>query len=46
MWSELCEALHMGVKWALAIVASHYEIDLKQVSECYILQEGDDLTET
>jgi hypothetical protein len=45
-WSKLYEALHTGVKWALAVVTSHYEIDPKQVSECYILPEGDDLTET
>jgi hypothetical protein len=45
MRSELREALHTGVKRALAIVTSHYEIDLERVSESYILLEGDDLAE-
>jgi predicted HD phosphohydrolase len=45
MWSKLCEALHMGVKRALAFVASHYETDLERVSEGDILLEGDDLAE-
>lgn len=45
MRSELHEALRIGVKRVLAVVASHYEIDLKRVSEGYILPEGDDLAE-
>jgi hypothetical protein len=45
MRSELREALHTGVKRALAIVTSHYKIDLERVSESYILLEGDDLAE-
>jgi hypothetical protein len=33
------------VKRALAVVSSHYEIDLERVSEGYVLPEGDDFTE-
>jgi hypothetical protein len=43
MWSELCEAVHTGVKRALTVIASHYEIDFKQVCESYILLDEDDL---
>jgi hypothetical protein len=45
MQSKLCEALHTGVKQALAVVASHYEIDLERVAEGYILPNGDELAE-
>jgi hypothetical protein len=45
MRSELHEALHTSVKRALAVVSSHYEIDLERVSEGYVLPEGDDVTE-
>jgi hypothetical protein len=43
MRSELREAVHTGVKRALAVVASHYEIDLERVCEGYILSDEDDL---
>jgi hypothetical protein len=43
MQSELREAIHIGVKRALAVVASHYMVDLKRVSEGYILPDEDDL---
>lgn len=33
------------MKRALAVVASHYEVDLERVSEGYILPEEDDLVE-
>jgi hypothetical protein len=45
MRSELREALHTGMKRVLAIVVSHYIVDLERVSEGYILPEGDDLAE-
>lgn len=45
MRSKLCEAVHTGVKWALAVVASHYEVDLERLSEGYILPDEDDLAE-
>jgi hypothetical protein len=34
---ELCDAVHLGVKQALVMVASHYEIDLERVCEGYVL---------
>jgi hypothetical protein len=34
---ELCDAIHVGVKWAFAVVASHYMIDLERVCEGYVL---------
>jgi hypothetical protein len=43
--SELREAVHLGVKQALAVVASHYEINLKRVCEGYFLPDEDDLIE-
>jgi hypothetical protein len=43
--SELREAVHLGVKRALAVVASHYEINLKRVCEGYFLPYEDDLIE-
>jgi hypothetical protein len=45
MQSELREAIHTRVKRALAVVASHYMVDLKRVSEDYILPDEDDLAE-
>jgi hypothetical protein len=42
---KLHEVQHTGVKRALAIIASHYEIDLEEVSEGYILLKGDDPAE-
>ena len=35
-------ALHMGVKRALAVVSSHYAINLKAVSDGYVLPEDDE----
>jgi hypothetical protein len=37
VWGELHGAVHLGVKWALAVVASHYEIDLERVCDSYVL---------
>ena len=34
---ELHNVVHLGVKRALAEVASHYEIDLERVCEGYVL---------
>jgi hypothetical protein len=34
---ELHDAVHLGVKRALAMVASHYEINLKRVFDGYVL---------
>jgi hypothetical protein len=34
---ELRDVVHLEVKRALAVVASHYEIDLEQVCEGYVL---------
>ena len=45
MRSELRKAVHTGVKRALVVVASHYEVDLKRVSDGYILPDEDDLAE-
>lgn len=45
MRRKLREALHIGVKWALAIVFSHYEANLERVSKGYTLPEGDYLAE-
>jgi hypothetical protein len=42
MRSELCGALLTGVKRVLAVVSSHYEINLERVIEGYVLPEGDD----
>ena len=35
-------ALHTGVKRALAVVSSHYAINLKAVSDGYVLPEDDE----
>jgi hypothetical protein len=43
--SKLREAVHTGMKRTLSIIASHYEIDLEQVCEGYILHDEDDLVE-
>jgi hypothetical protein len=34
---ELHEAVHVGVKRAMAVVTSHYEIDLERVCDSYVL---------
>lgn len=43
--SELCDVIHLGVKQALAVVASHYEINLKWLCEDNILLDDDNLVE-
>jgi hypothetical protein len=35
--SRLRGALHYGVRWAFAVLASHYDVDLERVSEGYCL---------
>ena len=35
-------ALHTGVKHALAVVSSHYAVNLEAISDGYILSEGDE----
>lgn len=40
--SRLREALHHGVRWAFAVLASHYDVDLKRVSEGYCLPDEDE----
>jgi hypothetical protein len=44
--SEIHETVHLGVKRALAIVASHYEINLERVCEGYVLPDDHDLAKT
>jgi hypothetical protein len=39
---RLREALHHGVRWAFAVLASHYVVDLEQVSEGYCLPDEDE----
>jgi hypothetical protein len=43
MRGELHDAVHLGVKRALVVVASHYEIDLEQVCEGYVLPDEPEL---
>jgi hypothetical protein len=45
VWGELLEAVHLGVKRALVVVAYHYEIDLERVCECYVLPDEPDLAD-
>lgn len=45
VWNELCKAVHLGVKRALTVVASHYEIDLERVCKGYVLPDEPDLTD-
>jgi hypothetical protein len=33
-------ALHLGIKKALGVVASHYQVDFEAVSSCYIVLVG------
>jgi hypothetical protein len=35
--NRLRGALHHGVRWAFAVLASHYDVDLERVSEGYCL---------
>ena len=39
---RLHEALHHGVRWAFAVLASHYDVDLERVSEGYCLPDEDE----
>lgn len=43
--SELREAVHLGVKQALAVVACHYEINLERACEGYVLSDERNLAE-
>jgi hypothetical protein len=40
--SRLREALHHGVRWAFAVLASHYDVDLERVSEGCCLPDEED----
>jgi hypothetical protein len=39
--SRLRGALHHGVRWAFAMLASHYDVDLERVSEGYCLPDDE-----
>jgi hypothetical protein len=41
---RLREALHHGVRWPFAVLASHYDVDLERVSEGYCLPDEDEAT--
>lgn len=43
VWGELHGVVHLGVKWALAVVTSHYEIDLERVCDDYVLPDEPEL---
>jgi hypothetical protein len=36
----MCRALHLGVKKALGVVASHYQVDFEAVSSGYVVPVG------
>jgi hypothetical protein len=40
--NRLRGALHHGVRWAFSMLASHYDVDLEQVSEGYCLPDEDE----
>jgi hypothetical protein len=40
--SRLRGALHHGVRWAFAVLASHYDMDLERVSEGYCLPDEEE----
>jgi hypothetical protein len=40
--SRLRGALHHGVRWAFAVLASHYDVDLERVSEGYCLHDEEE----
>jgi hypothetical protein len=46
VWGELWGAVHLGVKRALVMVASHYEIDLERVCDTYVLPDEPELAAT
>jgi RNA 3'-terminal phosphate cyclase len=37
---RMCHALHLGIKKALGVVASHYQVDFKVVSSGYVVPVG------
>jgi hypothetical protein len=37
---RMCRALHLGVKKALGVVASHYQVDFEAVSSGYVVPIG------
>jgi hypothetical protein len=39
---RLREVLHHGVRWAFAVLVSHYDVDLERVSEGYCLPDDDE----
>jgi hypothetical protein len=43
---ELHGAVHLGVKRALAMIASHYEIDLERVCDGYVIPNEPELATT
>jgi hypothetical protein len=42
MRSSLRGALHHGIRWAFAVLASHYDVDLEWVSEGYSLPDEEE----
>ena len=42
MRNRLRGALHHGVRWAFAVLASHYDVDLERVSEGYCLPDKEE----
>ena len=40
--NRLRGALHHGVRWAFAVLASHYDVDLERVSEGYCLPDDEE----
>jgi hypothetical protein len=41
--SRLHGALHHGVRWAFAVLASHYNVDLERVNEGYCLPDEEEV---
>jgi hypothetical protein len=37
---RMCRALHLGIKKALGVVASHYQVDFETVSSGYVVPVG------
>jgi hypothetical protein len=42
--SRLRGALHHDVRWAFAVLASHYDVDLERVSEGYCIPDEEEAT--
>jgi hypothetical protein len=40
--NRLCGALHHGVRRAITVLASYYDVDLERVSEGYCLPDEDE----